>query len=220
MAIDNVRFINLKESILSTNENLAAELKAELKKKNTFMINLMSSPGAGKTTFIIDTIRRLKGKIKFGVIEGDVESQVDADKIIAEGVPAVQLRTGGICHLDASMIKLGLDSLDLEKLDLVLVENIGNLICTAEFDLGANLQVMILSVPEGDDKVIKYPLMFSISDVLIVSKIDYISISDFNMEALIDKVTRMNPDIKIFQVSAKNGRGMDEWCDWLVSKIK
>ncbi len=217
--MDTVRFIDLKKTILSKNKDLAGEIRKELATKKTFMLNLMSSPGAGKTTFIIEMIRRVRNRINIAVIEGDVESQVDADKIHAESVPAVQLRTGGSCHLDSAMIKIVLEAVDADSADLVIIENIGNLICTAEFDLGANLQVMILSVPEGDDKVTKYPMMFSISDVLIVSKMDYLVGSDFDLERLKERVKVLNPDIQIFEVSAKTGTGMDEWCSWLTSKV-
>jgi hydrogenase nickel incorporation protein HypB len=217
--MDEVRFIDLKQTILSKNRDLAAEIRKDIGARKGFMVNLMSSPGAGKTTLIVEMIRRLRHDLRVGVIEGDVESQLDADKIHAEGVPAVQLRTGGACHLDSSMIKVGLEALNQEPLDLVIIENIGNLICTAEFDLGASLQVMILSVPEGDDKAIKYPLMFRVSDVLIVSKVDYLQFSDFDLNALTERVKKVNPEIHIFQVSAKTGAGMDEWCSWLASKV-
>ncbi len=217
--MEEVRYIDLKQTILSKNRDLAFEIRKDLAARGTFMLNLMSSPGAGKTTLILDLIRRLKQKVKIGVIEGDVESQVDADRIHAEGVPAVQLRTGGSCHLDSAMIKVAVEALNQEQLNLVIVENIGNLICTAEFDLGANLQVMILSVPEGDDKVIKYPNMFRVSDVLIVSKIDYLQMSDFDMVALMERVKRLNPNIRVFRVSAKTGEGMDELCTWVALKV-
>jgi hydrogenase nickel incorporation protein HypB len=182
------------------------------------MLNVMASPGAGKTSVIIQTIRRLKENFRMAVIEGDVESVVDSEKIQAEGVPAVQIRTGGACHLDAPMVTAALDNLSLDELDLVFVENIGNLICPAEFDIGSDLQAMILSVPEGDDKILKYPLMFSVCDVLLVNKIDYLDGSDFNLELLRRRAHELNPRIRVFEVSCKTGVGFSEWCRWLEEK--
>jgi hydrogenase nickel incorporation protein HypB len=178
----------------------------------------MASPGAGKTSVIIQTIRRLREKLRIAVVEGDIESVVDSEKIMSEGVPAVQIRTGGACHLDAPMVTAALDNLDLDELDLVVIENIGNLICPAEFDIGSDLQVMILSVPEGDDKILKYPLMFTVCDVLIVNKIDYLNGSDFNLELLHQRARELNPRIHVFEVSCKTGAGLDLWCSWLVEK--
>jgi len=184
------------------------------------MVNVMASPGAGKTSLIIQTLRRLKKQLRLAVIEGDIESTVDAEKIQAEGIPAVQIRTGGACHLDAPMVTAALDKLELSRVDMVFIENIGNLICPAEFDTGANLQVMILSVPEGDDKVLKYPLMFTVSDVLIVNKMDYLAGSDFNLEVLRRRAHELNPRIHIFEISCKTGLGLDEWCSWLLEITK
>jgi hydrogenase nickel incorporation protein HypB len=217
--MEEIKFIDLKECILSDNNDLAAEIKVYLKKNRTFLMNVMSSPGAGKTTFILDVIRRLKGELRIAVIEGDIESRIDAEKMQAEGIPVVQLRTGGDCHLDAAMIKEALDYLDIKNLDLILIENIGNLVCPAEFDLGAGLQSMILSVPEGDDKVIKYPLMFSVCQVLVVSKIDTKSYFDFDTERLRTNARKLNPSLVIYEVSAKTGQGMTEWCTWLKEQV-
>jgi hydrogenase nickel incorporation protein HypB len=183
------------------------------------MLNLMASPGSGKTSLIIQTIRRLKEHLRIAVIEGDIESMVDSEKILSEGIPAVQIRTGGACHLDAPMVTAALDTLDLDNLDLVFIENIGNLICPAEFDLGADHQTMILSVPEGDDKILKYPLMFSICDALLVNKIDFMDGSDFNLELLHRRAHELNPHSQIFQLSCKTGSGFDEWCQWLLEKV-
>jgi hydrogenase nickel incorporation protein HypB len=213
--MDEVRLIDIRKSILAENENQAQVIRQNLSGKNVFMLNVMASPGAGKTSVIIQTIRRLKEKLRIVVIEGDVESIVDSEKIQAEGVPAVQIRTGGACHLDAPMVTAALDSLNLDNLDLVFVENIGNLICPAEFDIGSNLQAMILSVPEGDDKILKYPLMFSVCDVLLVNKIDYLDGSDFNLELLRRRARELNPRIRVFEVSCKTGAGFDEWIQWL-----
>ncbi len=218
--MDQVRLINIKEMILSDNRNQAEEIREQLAKSKVFMLNLMASPGAGKTSLIVETLRRMTKQYRFAVIEGDIESQVDAEKIAAEGVPAVQLRTGGACHLDAPMIQEAINTLDMDQLDAVFIENIGNLVCPADFDLGANRQAMILSVPEGDDKALKYPLMFSVCDVLVISKIDYLGSSDFDADRLEERVRRLNPSMKIFKTSCKTGEGLDQWCAWLDQEIK
>jgi len=216
--MDEIRLIDVRKSILADNENQAQVIRQNLGRKNVFMLNVMASPGAGKTSVIIQTIRRLKEKLRMAVIEGDVESIVDSEKIQAEGVSAVQIRTGGACHLDAPMVTAALDSLTLDELDLVFVENIGNLICPAEFDIGSDLQAMILSIPEGDDKILKYPLMFSVCDVLLVNKIDYLDGSDFNLELLRRRACELNSRIQVFEVSCKTGTGFSEWCQWLEEK--
>jgi hydrogenase nickel incorporation protein HypB len=216
--MDEIRLIDVRKSILSDNEDQAQVIRQNLCGTNVFMINVMASPGAGKTSVIIQTIRRLKEKLRMAVIEGDVESIVDSEKIMAEGVPAVQIRTGGACHLDAPMVTAALDSLDLDGLDLIFVENIGNLICPAEFDIGSDLQTMILSVPEGDDKILKYPLMFSVCDALLVNKIDYLDGSDFDLELLRRRAHELNPRIQVFEVSCRTGAGFEEWCQWLEDK--
>lgn len=218
--MEEIRLIDIRKSILSDNRDLANQIRKKLISNNVFMLNLMASPGSGKTSLIIETIRRLKQDYRVSVIEGDIESQVDSEKVAAEGVNAVQIRTGGACHLDAPMVKAGIDAIDLEKFDAVFIENIGNLVCPADFDLGESCKVMILSVPEGDDKVLKYPLMFSVCDVLVVNKIDYLESSDFNMEGLLGRVRRLNPDIRFFKTSCKNGEGLDEWCRWLKGEIE
>jgi len=218
--MEKVRLINIKESILADNQDLADQIRTQLSANKVFMLNLMSSPGAGKTSLIVETLRRMKNDYRFAVIEGDIESQVDSEKVAAEGVTAVQLRTGGACHLDAPMIKTALDTLDLKTVDTVIIENVGNLVCPAEFDTGAVRRVMILSVPEGDDKVLKYPLMFSVCDVLVVGKIDYLGSSDFDMDALAERARRLNPEIRIFKTSCKTGEGLDDWCSWLKEEIE
>ena len=215
----DIRLIEIKEDILSDNKDLADEIRGNLHRHKVFMLNLMASPGGGKTSLIVNTIRSMKDKFRIGVIEGDIDSVVDAETVVKEGVPAVQLKTGGFCHLDASMIKMALDEMDLKNLDLVMIENIGNLVCPAEFDTGANKQAMILSVPEGDDKPLKYPLMFSICDVLVVNKIDYMSIADFDMDVMKERVLKLNPKIKIIEVSCKTGEGIEKWTRWLADEI-
>lgn len=217
--MENIQLINVKEAILSDNQNLADEIRTNLMKNQVYMLNVMASPGAGKTSVILKTIRRLKNELRIGVIEGDIDSMVDSEKIAAEGIEAVQLHTNGACHLDAPMIQAALDTMDLNSFDLLFIENVGNLVCPAEFDTGATRRIMILSVPEGDDKVLKYPLMFSVCDVLIVNKIDYLNGSDFQMDALRERVARINPEMKIFEVSCKTGQGIESWCDWLKTDI-
>ena len=214
-----IRLIEIKEEILSDNNVMADEIRNRLCKKHVFLLNLMASPGGGKTSLIVNTIGQLKNDINIGVIEGDIDSVVDAERVAREGAPAVQLKTGGFCHLDAFMIDMALKEMDLENLDLIIIENIGNLVCPAEFDTGAVKNVMILSVPEGDDKPLKYPLMFSICDVLLVNKIDYLGIADFDMEALKERVFKLNPTIKIFEVSCKTGVGIPAWIQWLSGEM-
>jgi hydrogenase nickel incorporation protein HypB len=218
---DKIRLIKVKEDIHSDNNALARQLRHELKEQNTFLINLMSSPGAGKTSLLLRTTAALKENFTMAVIEADIDSTVDAEKIASSGINAIQLQTGGFCHLDVQMVRQGLKSLDVENLDLIFIENVGNLVCPAEFDTGATLNVMILSVPEGDDKPLKYPLMFSTCDVLIVNKIDYLEtpLTDFNVEILEKRVRKLNPNIKIFPVSSRTGEGTDAWSIWLSQKV-
>jgi hydrogenase nickel incorporation protein HypB len=213
--MESVRLIEVKEEILSDNMKAAGEIRERLRAAKTMLLNLMSSPGSGKTSFILRTIEGLKGSLRLGVIEADIDSVVDAEKVAARGIPAIQLRTGGFCHLDAAMVTQGINALDISELDLVIIENVGNLVCPAEFDTGAHRNVMILSVPEGDDKPLKYPLMFSICDLLVINKIDYLSLSDFNMTVLRERVLALNPRIKILEVSCKTGAGIEAWIDWL-----
>lgn len=217
--MEEIRLIEVKEDILSDNDALAKRLRDNLVKEKTFLLNLMSSPGAGKTSLILKTIEHLRDDFQMGVIEADIDSVVDAEKIAAEGISAIQLRTGGFCHLDASMVEKGLDHMDLEKLDLIIIENVGNLVCPAEFDTGAIKNVMILSVPEGDDKPLKYPLMFTVCDVLVVNKLDYMGLSDFDIEAMRARVLKLNQGIKIFEVSAKTGEGIQSWANWLKKEV-
>lgn len=212
--MNEIRLIEVKQDIHADNEALANELRQRLRKEQTFLLNLMSSPGAGKTTTILSTIAALGDDLRVGVIEADIDSMVDAEKVAAQGISTIQLRTGGFCHLDASMVKRGLEGLDLDNLDAVIIENVGNLVCPAEFDTGAIKNAMILSVPEGDDKPLKYPLMFSVCDVLLVNKIDYLEFADFDLAALRQRALRLNPRLQIFEISAKTGAGIEAWTDW------
>jgi hydrogenase nickel incorporation protein HypB len=218
--MSEIRLIEIKEEILADNNKEADNLRKKLKDRGIFLLNLMSSPGAGKTSLILRTIEQLKTKFRIGVLEADIDSTVDAEKIAEAGIPAVQIRTGGFCHLDASMVMMGLDALDLSVLDLVIIENVGNLVCPAEFDTGAIKNAMILSVPEGDDKPLKYPLMFNICDVLLVNKIDYLGFSDFRMETFHKRVRALNPRITIIETSCKTGAGIDMWSAWLAEETK
>jgi hydrogenase nickel incorporation protein HypB len=217
---DTVRLIEVKEEIHADNERVAQGLRAQLAETKTFLLNLMSSPGAGKTRTILKTIEALRDRFRFGVLEADIDSKVDAELIAARGITAVQLRTGGFCHLDASMVAKGLEALDLDGLDVIIIENVGNLVCPAEFDTGAMKNVMILSVPEGDDKPLKYPLMFTVSDVLLINKMDYLQISDFNLGLLRERALKLNPRLQIFEISAKTGQGVDAWAGWLSEQVQ
>ena len=220
--MDEVRLIEIAEDIRADNELVARELRSRLGDEKVFLVNLMSAPGSGKTRTILRTVAELQTDLRCGVIEADIDSKVDAEAIAAEGISAVQLNTGGFCHLDATMVAQGLDQLELADLDVVIIENVGNLVCPAEFDTGAMVKVMILSVPEGDDKPLKYPLMFSLCDVLLVNKIDYLEfdLSDFDMAKLRERVRKLNPEIEIFEISAKTGEGFGEWADWLSREAK
>jgi len=213
------RVIEIKESIFEDNNRQAAALREELKKNKTFMLNLMSSPGSGKTTTVVRTVEALGNELKIGVVEADVDSDVDARTVSHTGAKVIQLHTGGMCHLDANMTRQGLSEMGIEGLDFVILENIGNLLCPAEFDTGASKNAMILSVPEGDDKPLKYPLMFSIVDVLLINKIDAMEFFNFDLEAVKERVTKLNPRIKIIPISAKTGEGIAEWADWVRGEI-
>lgn len=209
-----------KERITADNDKEAAKNRTALKEKNVFLINLMGSPGAGKTTTLVRTINALKDEYRIGVMEADVDSAVDAETIHQLGVKVIQLHTGGLCHMDADMTQRGLDKMGVDELDVVFLENIGNLVCPAEFDVGAAKKVMILSVPEGDDKPLKYPLMFQVSDCLLINKIDTKAIFDFDEELCAQRVHQLNPEMKIFALSGKTGEGFEEWISWLKSAIE
>ncbi|PWJ48605.1 hydrogenase nickel incorporation protein HypB [Faecalicatena contorta] len=213
------RVLEIKESVFADNNADADRLREELKESNTFLLNLMSSPGAGKTSTLVKTIAALKYKLNIAVMEADIDSDVDAATIAATGAKVIQLHTGGMCHLDADMTRQGIKGLDAEDTDLIVLENVGNLVCPAEFDTGATKNAMILSVPEGDDKPLKYPLMFQICDALIINKIDTISMFDFDMDACIKRARKLNPDIKVFPLSAKTGEGMEAWTSWLYETV-
>ncbi len=218
--MEEVKLIQIKENILSDNDQAAGQLREKLRAEKTFVINLMASPGAGKTSLLLQTIRRLKDELRIGVIEADIDSVVDAEKIRNSGVAAVQLRTGGFCHLDAAMVQAGLEGIGSKDFDLIFIENVGNLVCPAEFDTGAIKNAMILSVPEGDDKPLKYPLMFTVSDILLVNKTDMIHMTDFDMAVLRKHVLGLHPDMEILEVSAKTGDNIDLWADWVRRAVK
>lgn len=215
----DIRLIEIREEILSDNRQLAEEIRQHLSRESVFMLNLMASPGSGKTSLILETIHRLRNECRIAVIEGDIASTVDAEKVAALGIPVVQLQTGGACHVDAPMVRMALEGMDLPSLDLLLIENVGNLVCPAEFDTGAARRAMILSIPEGDDKPLKYPLMFSVCDVLVINKIDYMPDPGFSLEALKERVLKLNPGIRIFAVSCRTGEGLDEWARWLREQV-
>ncbi len=218
--MDTYKIIEVKESVFADNDREAARLRQELKQSGTFLLNLMSSPGSGKTTTLLRTIEALKDELRMGVMEADIDSDVDARKIAEAGVKSIQLHTGGMCHLDAGMTEQGLREIGTDGLDLVVLENVGNLVCPAEFDTGAVKNAMILSVPEGHDKPLKYPLIFTVCDVLLINKIDVLPYFDFDMDKVVEYAHRRNPKLEIFPVSAKTGEGMDAWCDWLRRQVK
>ena len=217
--MDTYRVIEVKQSIFADNNQDADRLRQQMKEDKTFLINLMSSPGSGKTTTLTKLIAALKDSLRIGVMEADIDSDVDADTISRTGVKVIQLHTGGMCHLDADMTRQGIRQLETENLDLVILENVGNLVCPAEFDTGAAMNMMILSVPEGHDKPLKYPLVFQVCDVMVVNKIDVLPYFDFDMEKVTEFARRRNPNIQIFPISAKTGEGVDALAAYLKEKI-
>ena len=218
--MDPVRIIEIKKSVFESNEKDADNLRKELKDRGVFLLNLMSSPGSGKTTTLIRTINLLKEKVRIAVMEADIDSDVDAVKIKEEtGIPSIQLHTGGMCHLDAEMTRQGLDALDLGEVDLAILENVGNLVCPAEFETGSVKNAMILSVPEGDDKPLKYPLMFSICDVVLINKTDVLPYFDFDIEKCRENIRMRNPSAKVIPVCARTGEGIDVFAQWLLEQV-
>lgn len=212
--------VSLVTNILQANERIAGQNKRLFDEKGVLVINIMSAPGAGKTTLIEQTIRALKNEYRIAVIEGDIQSTYDADKIAATGVPVIQINTGGACHLDGNMISQTFDQLDFDAMDLLIIENVGNLVCPAEFNMGEDFKVMLLSVPEGDDKPLKYPLMFHESSALLINKIDLLPYVDCSTEKIRNESLKINPDLAIFEISAKRGDGLNGWLDWLRLKLK
>ncbi len=212
------RVLEIKQSVFEDNNKQADLLREHLKQEGIFLLNLMSSPGSGKTTTLTKTIGLLKDKLRIGVMEADIDSDVDADTISKTGAKVIQLHTGGMCHLDADMTRQGLEGLGTAGTDLVILENVGNLVCPAEFDTGSVKNAMILSVPEGDDKPLKYPLMFSICDVLLINKIDVLPYFDFDMQACEERAKKLNPNIKVIPICAKTGEGIEGFADWLLQE--
>ena len=218
--MQDVRIIEVKESVFADNDRDAAVLRAQLKAEGTFLINLMSSPGSGKTSTLLSLAKALEGRVRMGVMEADIDSSVDAQAMLEAGVKTIQIHTGGMCHLDADMTRQGLRELGTDDLDLVILENVGNLVCPAEFDTGAARNITILSVPEGHDKPLKYPLMYQTCHLLVVNKIDVLPYFDFDMEKLVEYARKRNPDIEILPISAKTGEGIDRLADWIVNQMQ
>lgn len=218
--MDQVRVIEVKQSVFADNDRRAAELRAELKEKGIFLLNLMSAPGSGKTTTLRRTVELLKDELKIGVMEADIDSDVDARAMAETGVKAIQLHTGGMCHLDADMTRQGLDELVDGDVELAILENVGNLVCPAEFDTGAVKNAAILSVPEGDDKPLKYPLMFQVCDVVLINKIDVASYFDFDLDRCREYIKMRNPNAVVIPICAKTGEGVEKWADWLREQVK
>ncbi len=216
----DVRILEIKQSVFADNDKQAERLRQELREKGVFLLNLMSSPGAGKTTTLLRTIGALKDTLRIGVMEADIDSDVDARAISGSGVKAIQLHTGGMCHLDAQMTRQGLEGLGTDGLDLAVLENVGNLVCPAEFDTGASKNAMILSVPEGDDKPLKYPLMFSVCDIVLINKIDVLPYFDFDMDRCRESVHMRNPKAEILPICARTGEGIEGWCSWLEAEVR
>lgn len=218
--MDKVRIFEIKKSVYENNDLQADKLRERLKKEKTCLMNLMSSPGSGKTTTVLRIIEQLRDEFRIGVMEADIDSDVDAETVAATGVKAIQLHTGGMCHLDAGMTESGIDAMGTDDVDFAILENVGNLVCPAEFDTGSSFDIMLLSVPEGDDKPLKYPLMFSKVAALVINKIDVKPYFNFDTDAVRERVTKLNPDIKMFEISAKTGEGVKEFTDWLASRIR
>jgi hydrogenase nickel incorporation protein HypB len=218
MLLEQVRILEVKQSVFANNDAQADKLRAELKEKGIYLLNLMSSPGSGKTTTLTRLIGLLKEDLKIGVMEADIDSDVDAKTIAATGAKAIQLHTGGMCHLDAAMTRQGLEGLGSQDADLVVLENVGNLVCPAEFDTGAARNAMILSVPEGDDKPLKYPLMFQVCDVVLINKMDVLPYFDFDLERCRENIAKRNPKAKVFPICAKTGEGIEAWAEWLAQQ--
>ena len=212
--------IEMKQKILGKNDQLADDLRKRFAENHVYVVDLMASPGSGKTSTILATIDALRDEFNIAIIEGDIASSVDAEKISAQGIPAVQINTGGACHLESNMIKRAVDVLDLERLDLIIMENVGNLVCPTDFDLGENAKIMILSVPEGDDKPLKYPGIFQISQAVILNKVDTMPVFNFDRDAFYDSVHQLNPQAPIFPISATNGEGVEQWASWLADRIR
>lgn len=218
--MDQYKIIQVKESVFADNDREADRVRQQLKGQGTFLLNLMSSPGSGKTTTLLRTVEGLKDQLRIGVMEADIDSDVDAAAMAGAGVRSIQLHTGGMCHLDAEMTRQGLEGLDPQDVDLVVLENVGNLVCPAEFDTGAVKNAMILSVPEGDDKPLKYPLMFQVCDVVLINKIDVLPYFDFDMDKCREYIAMRNPNAKVIPICAKTGEGIAEWTDWLREQVK
>ena len=219
--MDELKTIEIKKSVFEDNDKDANRLRGELKEQGTFLLNLMSAPGSGKTTTLIQTINRLKDRLRIAVMEADIDSDVDARKLReATGVESIQLHTGGMCHLDAEMTRQGLAELDLKNTDLVILENVGNLVCPAEFDTGAVRNAMILSVPEGDDKPLKYPLMFTVCDLVLVNKTDVMPYFDFDLDRCRNHIRQRNPKAQVIPICAKTGEGIEAFVDWLLNEVQ
>lgn len=217
--MDQVRIIEVKQSVFADNDRRAAQLRAELKERGIFLLNLMSAPGSGKTTTLARTVELLKDEMKIGVMEADIDSDVDARAMAAAGVKSIQLHTGGMCHLDADMTRQGLDELIDGDVELAILENVGNLVCPAEFDTGAVKNAAILSVPEGDDKPLKYPLMFQVCDVVLINKIDVAPHFDFDLDKCREYIKMRNPNARVIPICARTGEGVEEWADWLREQV-
>lgn len=217
--MDGIRLIDVKEEILSNNKDLATKVRSDLAQRGVYLLNLMGSPGSGKTSLILQTVARLRDRYRIAVVETDIDSLVDSEKVAAVGIPVVQIRTGGSCHADAAMVEKALHSLPLDDLDLVILENVGNLVCPAETDTGAVGNAVLLSIPEGDDKPLKYPLMFTVCDAMVINKIDFASLTDFDRALAAQRASALNPGIHVFELSCTTSVGVAKWIDWLDQQV-
>ncbi len=213
--MEHIRLIDVKEEILSDNRDLANEIRSEMSARGVILLNIMGSPGSGKTSLILRTVEQLRDRYRIAVVETDIDSLVDSEKVAAVGIPVVQIKTGGSCHADAAMVEKALSTLPLDDLDLVILENVGNLVCPAETDTGASRNVVLLSVPEGDDKPLKYPLVFTVADAMVINKVDFVSLTDFDLDIARQRASALNPGMNVYEVSCTTSSGIADWVEWV-----
>lgn len=217
--MEQIRLIDVKEEILSDNRDLANEIRSEMSARGVFLLNIMGSPGSGKTSLILRTVEQLRDRYRIAVVETDIDSLVDSEKVAAVGIPVVQIKTGGSCHADAAMVERALSTLPLDDLDLVILENVGNLVCPAETDTGASRNVVLLSVPEGDDKPLKYPLVFTVADAMVINKVDFVPLTDFDLDSARQRASALNPGMDVYEVSCATSSGIADWVEWIDRRL-
>jgi len=217
--VEQIRLIDVKEEILSDNRDLANEIRSEMSARGVFLLNIMGSPGSGKTSLILRTVEQLRDRYRSAVVETDIDSLVDSEKVAAVGIPVVQIKTGGSCHADAAMVERALSTLPLDDLDLVILENVGNLVCPAETDTGASRNVVLLSVPEGDDKPLKYPLVFTVADAMVINKVEFVPLTDFDLDSARQRASALNPGMDVYEVSCATSSGIADWVEWIDRRL-